>query len=98
MTAWIPVTERLPEPGKHVLIFCPGWRGSRLRAMWCPRWTEESCSEDNDNDEYCEEKDQYYVREGWYETNGFEETHWKVDTEPSHWMPMPEPPSEDCSK
>lgn len=95
---WVAVSERLPDPGIPVLVYCKNshGKGRRLRAEWCPRWTVESvCDDDSDNYEYSEEKDQYYVNEGWYETNEFEETHWKIDRPVTHWMPLPEPPEAD---
>jgi hypothetical protein len=93
---WVPVGERKPDPGIPVLAYCKNQQGRdrRLRAHWCPRWTVEAMDLDGDNEssEYSEEKDNYYVREGWYETNEFEECHWKIEHEVTHWMPLPEAP------
>jgi hypothetical protein len=90
---WTPVTDRLPESGKPVLVAC----GKKvLRAVYAAKhalddenwkwWT------DGDGSDYDETTDKTYWPEGWYEWNEYEECHWGLDTAPTHWMPLPECP------
>lgn len=95
---WIPVTERLPNPGKHVLVVFRYSTGKQvvIRAMHAPRHTlseydyGEFVTEGAD---YNEATDTTYWPEGWYECNENEETHWQVHEEVTHWMPLPAAPS-----
>jgi hypothetical protein len=48
---------------------------------------------DDEDGEYDEERDAYFVKPGWYETNEYEEVHWAVHDPVTHWMPLPEPPT-----
>ena len=94
---WIPVGESMPEAGKDVLAFVVGEHNKdwtrRIRAMWCPRYTIESGNEDECN-EYHEERDQYYLLEGWYEHNEYDECSWRVNDPVTHWTPLPPGPGE----
>ena len=63
---WIPVSERLPEHGKVVLV-C-GKRGA-IYTAWC---------------------NSLYKNPGWHKLNS--KNHY---CDPTHWMPLPEPPKED---
>ena len=90
--AWLRSEDRLPEPGKPVLVAC----GKQvMRAVHAPKFT---LSEDQwgeflpDGGEYDEATDATYWPEGWYEWNQHEETHWQLDSDPTHWMPLPAPP------
>ena len=97
MSDWISVKDRLPESGAIILVHCITEQLKKsivLRAMWCARFTEEAGWDENEAGEYCEEKDEYFVREGWYETNQYEEVHWAVDETVTHWMPLPDPPTD----
>jgi len=90
---WIEVKSNLPKPGVPILAFgLNGYQKRRtLRAFYAPRFTIE---DDNEHEaaEYCEEKDNYFLHEGWYENNEYEEVHWMIDFPVTHWMPLPEPP------
>lgn len=100
-TTWIKVSDGYPEPELPVIAFVQRAFGNphntrRIRAMWIPAFT--SPADDNDeyeSGEYDEATDEYYIREGWYEQNEFEEIHWKVSGEVTHWMNLPGPPRED---
>ena len=59
--AWIPVSERLPEPGETVLV----WHHGEVQMAWLNHLANGVA---------------YFVRD----------THYNF--EPTHWMPMPEPP------
>lgn len=91
--AWVPVADRLPEPGAAVLIA----RGKAvMRAVHVPhlafREDIHGYFEPDGAAYYDEGTDATYWPEGWYEWNEHEDTHWCVDREPTHWMPMPAPP------
>ena len=59
---WIPVSERLPEDGKIVLV----WHYSEVKTAWLNHFTNGVA--------YFVQKDTGYT------------------CEPTHWMPLPEPP------
>jgi hypothetical protein len=93
---WVPVSERLPEPGHNVLIF---WRnelggGSRISMGYhAPALTLEA--NDEWDDECCDIVDggAYYQKPGWYENP------WEVERCASlpgviAWQPLPAPPQE----
>lgn len=87
---WVPVAERLPEPGTPVLLDI----GKRfpIRAMWAAKHTVEAPPEQVDIDwgDYDKTTDTYYSPEGWYEWNAHEECHWFVHDAPRAWMALPE--------
>jgi len=93
---WIPVSDRFPEPGVKVIAYYKNYleKDRRIMAFYAPRFTVEAIDEDEDNgaDEYCEEEDRYYFTEGWYEENEFDEVHWKVEGNVTHWMQLPKVP------
>lgn len=91
---WIPVNNKLPESEVMVLAYFKNEYGKhrRIRAMYAPQFTVESSMEDEECVDYDAEKDNYYLPEGWYEQNEFEDTHWHVDASITHWMPLPDPP------
>ena len=90
---WIPVGERLPDAGQYVLVYVnDANRVARIRAFYAPKHTMEQ-NGDSDWIDYSEEKDEYFLPEGWYEANDYEETHWHVTDTVTHWRPLPEPPA-----
>lgn len=66
---WIPVTERLPELGKYVMVY--GNRGGIYTAYLSRYWPDSD-----------------YI--AWHKLNS--KNH---HCEPTHWMPLPEPPKGD---
>lgn len=96
----VPVSERLPEPGKKVLAhyFNALGKGRTICAIWVPA---KSRSDEGDLDrddflEYDEEGDKYYWPEGWYEAiENWEELGWvKVyEGEVVYWQPLPKWPA-----
>jgi len=97
---WIPVTERLPESGVHVLVCCRvKWLSGGVRSYVCDAFYSapktEICSYDYDIEaEYDEETDEYYLPEGWWEVikNWDDYSSVAIEDFVSHWMPLPEPP------
>jgi hypothetical protein len=96
---WIKVEDRLPVPGDPVIAFVvdpsrPKW-SRRIRAQYAAENTLElGC--DHDPWEGCtqtEEGGDWFVEPGWYETNEYEDTHWRVTDVVTHWMLLPEPPT-----
>lgn len=93
---WIPVTEKMPEPGVPVIALVnPNEWGKkyRIRAQWAPAKTLE-LDFDAEGGQYDEETDKYYCDEGWYETNEFEDVHWNVHGTITHWQPLPPYPDD----
>jgi hypothetical protein len=96
-TAWVPVTERLPDPSKKVLAFYKNslGKGRIVVAAWVPANTvQDACADDLA--EYNEELDDYFWPEGWYQQieNWDEYSALTIDEgEVTHWMPLPKGPT-----
>ena len=93
---WRPASE-LPAGDQIVIatyLNCYGKR-RRVRAVYIRQYEEEAGDDDELCVEYCEERDEWYLKEGWYEL---------VDNWPDYssvaivegvvdwWMPMPPAP------
>lgn len=95
MNNWIKVKDELPPTGKEVIAYYKNSDGEQkiIRAFYAPRFTiEDNNNNEYEGAEYCEEKGEYFLIEGWYESNEHEDVHWFVDEEVTHWMHMPSPP------
>ena len=92
---WIPVDERLPD-GKVIARYLNRLGNERqVIASYVPRWTVESNGEHEEYDEYSEDKDVYYYREGWYEQIDNWDEHsgcFIHEGKVTHWMPLPPGP------
>ena len=87
----------LPD-GPDFVLACVESDGRRtvIRASYARKYELVSNPESVDeNCDYHEEQDEYYVPEGWYESNEFEEVNWHVEGAVVAWMPLPVPPGEE---
>lgn len=95
---WISVNERMPEAKQRVLAFYTNeYEKSRIEtACYIPPRTvlvEDFLSEDAEGcEEYDEEKDCYWVVEGWWESSLESDENWMITNKVTHWMPLPKAP------
>lgn len=95
--SWISVEDRFPErPNKFVLVKTKSNYANLIVAQYIPKFTETDGADDEFGD-YCEEKDDWFLPEGWYAnvsplTDEF--LSYFLDEEVTHWMSLPEPPKE----
>lgn len=98
---WIPCSERLPDACKDVLLTCEvrpiNHKPFRYvcTAQWIPKFCEEALGIDWDEEitEYCEEDDEFYPLEGWYESisNWDDYSLVGIGDFAIAWKPLPEP-------
>ena len=91
---WRPVSEK-PEKGQEVIISYVDCYGNRVQSMgsYVSRFNESAEYDDDSVCEYCEEKDEYYLLEGWYEsTNNSEYDSWLLKEKVDMWLPIPPAP------
>lgn len=99
---WIPVTERLPENRVAVIVCYREWQPYTKRYLydivigWYARKNSVNenvfCEWDDDCD-YDEDDDEYYIKEGWYEftTQGnSDRMNWFINAEVVAWQSLPE--------
>lgn len=86
----IPPTSEM-DPGKDVLLMCqnPSGKTYVVIGCWIPQYWDEVC--DEDNSEYCEEKDEYFCTAGWYEQiqNWDDYGSIAITDTVTHYMPIP---------
>ncbi len=93
---WRPVSE-LPEKDQIVIatyLNCYGKR-RRVSAVYVRQYEEEAGDDDELCVEYCEEQDEWYLKEGWYElidNLGDYSSVAIVEGVVDYWMPMPPAP------
>ena len=90
---WRPASD-LPEEGQIVIATYLNSYGKRRRvsAVYIRQYEVEAGEDDELCVEYCEEKDEWYLKEGWYELVD----NWGdyslvaiVEGTVDHWLPMP---------
>ena len=94
---WIPVGERLPESGKHILLCCevrPSGKRYVCDGYYAASKSTTSGYSSELDCEYDEETDEYYLPEGYYEVikNWDDYSSIVIDDFVTHWKPLPEPP------
>lgn len=103
MSEWIDVQDRLPDAEQEVRLFCVTSTGFeyQCQGFYVPpgtyrddsgySWDWECC------EEYDEEKDDYLVNPGWYESihNWDDYSAVSIADKVTHWMPIPEAPEKD---
>lgn len=100
LPTWTPVESAMPATGKKVLATYLNCLGNRriVIATWIKAKTQKSVWDWDDEescDEYDEEAQEFYVKEGWYECieNHEEYGMFKIyEGEVTHWTTMPLPP------
>jgi hypothetical protein len=92
---WLSASETMPESCVAVLAVVNDGISKPfvIRAMYAAKHTLETAPDYEGDCDYEEATDTYYCKQGWYENNCYEYTHWGVDGEVTHWMPLPAPPS-----
>lgn len=91
MNPWIAVTTEMPKPGRFVLAAFRNSLGNArvVRAEYSDGRTLQANDEADDADE------DGYAPAGWYESNEYEECHWRIDDPVEYWMPLPKSPWRD---
>lgn len=92
--AWTAVEEALPEPGRFALAFYLNRAGNGRTVRAVLAGPKMFTAGDDAREEWWDEDDgEFYAPAGWYEIadNAEEGGLWAIN--PSHWQPLPAPPS-----
>lgn len=81
---WQPI-ESAPKDGKHVIVAYQNSFGKWRRVI--AFYVQEGTLEANDDME------EEYAPPGWYEYGDVAEAYYFTDCPPTHWMPLPAPPT-----
>lgn len=98
--AWVSVKDRLPKALQPVLAIVKDQYGeSRVLVEYVPPKTvlaEDFVNEESGDglDEYDEEKDCYWTKEGWFEWQREAEIHFLICGDVTHWQHLPNPSKE----
>lgn len=96
MSKWISVKDRLPEKDKFVLVYTASNYPNIIVAEFIPKFTNSDGADDQFG-EYCEEKDDWFLPEGWYSNVSpvtDEYLSFFLDEQVTHWKPLPKPPKQ----
>ncbi|SED09899.1 Protein of unknown function [Tenacibaculum sp. MAR_2009_124] len=91
---WTPITEKMPESGKNILIAYLNSNGKTRVTIGfhAAKHTMECSGEDYAEDEdYSEEKDEYFIKEGWHDMSWESEYRYPISNV-THWMEKPNHP------
>lgn len=91
---WRDAEKEKPACQQRVLIAYTDHHGKpRVTVGWyAPRWTLESgMFEGEVDDEYSEERDEFYMKEGWVDESWESECHYPISGV-THWQPLPKHP------
>lgn len=89
------LASELPEKDQIVIAtYLNQWgKRRRVRAVYIRQYEEEESGPDDESCvEYCEEQDEWYIKEGWYELIDNWDTYSSVvivEGKVDHWLPMP---------
>jgi hypothetical protein len=94
---WVSVEDEKPESGKHVLLCCevrPSGKRYVCDGFYAQSKTITTICDGDNNYEYDEETDEYYLIEGYYEIikNWDDYSSIVIDDFVTHWKPLPEAP------
>ena len=94
---WVSVEDEKPESGKHVLLCCevrPSGKRYVCDGFYAQSKTITTICDGDNNYEYDEETDEFYLIEGYYEIikNWDDYSSIVIDDFVTHWCPLPEPP------
>ena len=99
---WLPI-DTAPN-GQTVLVFYRNVCGKArvIKAEYYPKHflPASDMNYEAEDADYCEEKDEYYTPQGWYELidNWDDYSHIRADISPTHWQPLPNPPAESAKE
>ena len=92
---WIPASE-LPEEDQVIATYLNSYgKRRRVMAVYIRQYEEEAGVDDESCVEYCEEQDEWYLKEGWYElidNLGDYSSVAIVEGVVDYWMPVPPAP------
>jgi len=89
----IPIESALPPPGKPVFVGVLEQNGAILvlRAQYAAERTLLQADECLDEDAvYDEDTGELWCAPGWYETNEYEDIHWRIEGTVLWWARLPE--------
>ena len=93
MSSWFSVKDKLPEYSyKFVLVKTKSNYANKVVARFIPKFTETDGADDEFGD-YCSEKDDWFLPEGWYANvspMSDEYMSYYIDEEITHWQPLPD--------
>ena len=91
---WRPIDAKAKSGNSVLIHYTTSYGRSRIiKAFYAAQYTLEC---DEDYAEYCEEKHEYFAKEGWYEMidNSDDYSFVMVQHKPDFWQPLPKPPED----